>query len=396
MHMVFLLPRLPGLAAEVLLDDLLGNGLDARYAFDPKDLPEAARFGATGGRKVDPAELNQLREELLRLAESNGFPGARDRTALARFDAETGAMLVEQPILASGEALRDDVWAFIGVSLAPDIVNWRFGKSRERYLGGIRNTFQRLWMRARSLDRGANYPDRWRLLEELTEDALVQISERPSLGGEPMLATAIAETWVRAARHHGKTAMEPIMRRAALRLRIWNETRSLVDLPSNQLEVVLATAFDMPTEREKNVAAANKLLRDEMNAVGSPPGTDDNGAKRQQSEYPIGARVILSSAKSHAATLILNEAKKRRWLSPKSINALNVLRDGTRDLTSSERNAFNYLLGKLRSAAILPEEISQLSQDQDVASTVSSSTDRSSAKPRSSTRKRRRAILRAK
>ena len=394
MQMVLLLPRLPRLAAEILLDDLLGKGLDASYAFDPRNLPEAARFGATGGTTVDPAELVQLREELLRLAESKGFPRAGDRTAHARFDAEAGAMLAEKSILASGEALRDDVWAFIGVSLAPDIVHWRFGAARERYLGGIRNTFQRLWIRARSLDRGTHRPDRWQLLEELTEDALVQITERPSLGGEPLLATAIAETWVRAARHHGRKAMEPIMRRAALRLRIWNETRSLVDLPAEQLAAVLATAFDMPAEHARNATSADEQLSDESNGVDSVLAADASGAKRQQSKYPSGARDVRSSAKSRAATLIFNEAKRRRWLSPKSINALNVLRDGTRDLTSSEQNAFSYLLGKLRSAAILPEEISQLSQD--VASTVSSSTDRVSAKRRSSTRKRRRAILRAK
>ena len=393
--MVFLLPRLPGPAAEMLLDDLLGNGLGARYAFDPRNLPEAARYGATGGSKVDLAELDQLREELLRLAESKGFPRVRDRAALAGFDAETGAMLSEKPMLASGEALRDDVWAFIGVSLAPDIVHWRFGKARERYLGGIRNTFQRLWIRARSLDRGTNHPDRWRLLEELTEDALVQITERPSLGGEPKLATAIAESWVRAARHHGRNAMEPIMRRAALRLRIWNETRCLVDLPREQLEVVLATAFDMPVEREKTARTEEEqLANDETNVVTNLPGADRHGAKTQQPGNPVGARDEPIFAKSRAATLILDEARRRRWLSPKSASALNVLRDGKRDLTSSERNAFNYLLGRLRSASILPEEISKLSKA--VASSMTSSTDRPSAERRSSTRKRRRAILRAK
>ena len=392
--MVLLLPRLPGPAAEILLDELLAHGLRVGYVFDPNDLPAAVRFGATGGTTVGPAQLAQLRERLLRLAKSKGFPSARDRTALARFDAETSAMLVEQPIFTSGEALRDDVWAFFGVSLAPDIVHWRFGTARKRYLGGVRNTFQRLWMRGRALDRGTNHPERWQLLEELTEDALVQITERPSLGGDPLLATAIAEGWLHAALHHGKSAMEPIMRRAALRMRIWNETRSLADLPSEQLAVVLAGAFDMPAEQGESTTGARERLSVKPSGVTNPPSADGKGAKRQQSEYPIGARDVLSSAKSCAATLILNEAKKRRWLSPKSINALNVLRDGKRDLTSSERKSFNYLLGRLRSAAILPEEISQLSQA--IASTISSSTDQVSEERRSSTRRRRRAILRAK
>ncbi len=392
--MVLLLPRLPGPAAEILLDELLAHEFGVGYVFDSNDLPASVRFGATGGAMVNPRQLAQLRGRLLRLAKSKGFPNTRDRTSLARFDAEASAMLVEQPIFTSGEALRDDVWAFFGVSLAPDIVHWRFGTARKRYLGGVRNTFQRLWMRGRALDRGTDHPKRWQLLEELTEDALVQITERPSLGGDPLLATAIAEGWLRATHHHGKSAMEPIMRRAALRMRIWNETRSLADLPSEQLAVVIAAAFDIPAEQGESATGAIERLSVKPSGVTKQPSADGKGAKRQQSDYPIRTRDVLSSAKSRAATLILNEARNRRWLSPKSITALNVLRDGKRDLTSSERNAFNYLLGRLRSAAILPEEISQLSQA--VASTNSSSADQVSEERPSSTRKRRRAILRAK
>ena len=392
--MVLLLPRLPGPAAENLLDELLAHGLGVGYAFDPSNLPAAVRFGATGGTKVNPAQVAQLRARLLRRAKSNGFPSARDRTALSRFDAETSAMLAEQSmLLASGEALRDDVWAFFGVSLAPDIVHWRFGKERTRYLGGVRNTFQRLWMRGRALDRGTDHPERWRLLEELTEDALVQISERPSLGGDPLLATAIAEGWVRAALHHGRSAMEPIMRRAVLRMRIWNETRSLADLPSKQLAVVLAAAFEMPAERGESTTAAEERLSDEPSGAIYPLGTEGDDAKSEQSEYPVGARNVPLSAKSQAASRVLDEAKQRRWLSPKSLAALKVLQDGKRNLTSKERNALNYLLKRLRSAEIFPDEVSQLSLA--VASTTTSSMGRDSGERRSSTRKRRRAILRA-
>ena len=71
--MVLLLPRLPGPAAEILLDELLAPGLGVGYVFDPSDLPAAVRFGATGGTTVDPAQLAQLRERLLRLAKSKGF-----------------------------------------------------------------------------------------------------------------------------------------------------------------------------------------------------------------------------------------------------------------------------------------------------------------------------------
>ena len=233
--MVILLPRLATPAAEMLLVRHMADGFATWSGFDADALPEAVRFAATGGSQVRPNQLAALRDRIVRIARSNGLGDGSVRDTHAAFDAEVTASLAEDPLFRSGEALRDDVWTFVGTALAPDVVHWRFGTARERYLGGIRNAFQRLWMRGRALDRGAGHRERWELLGELTEDALVQITERPSLGGDSVVARAIAEAWLRASCRHGRTAMEPIMRRAALRVRIWNEIRSLADLPSEDL-----------------------------------------------------------------------------------------------------------------------------------------------------------------
>ena len=246
--MVILLPRLPGPAAEILLEDQMSDGFASWSGFDPSDLPAAVRFAATGGTQVTPTQLAALRDTIVEIAQSNGFGIEGADAQFASFDAQMAAALAVEPLFASGEALRDDVWTFVGVSLAPDIVYWRFSSARKRYFGGVRNTFQRLCMRGRALDRGAGHPKRWQLLEELSEDALVQITERPSLGGDPVLAKAIAEAWVRASHYHGRGAMEPIMRRAALLVRMWNETRSLADLPSKQLAAILDDSFGIPAE----------------------------------------------------------------------------------------------------------------------------------------------------
>src|SRR5690606_2919407 len=166
------------------------------------------------------------------------------RSSQARFDAALGKWLVQKHILKTGEVLRDDVWTFVGVVMAPDIVNWRFGRSRERYLGGVRNTFQRLWMRARALDRGEKAEDRWGLLDSLTEDALVQSTERPRIGADAVLSRELAEGWVRASERHGRGSMEEVMRLAVLRLRIRNEIRSLSFLPKGELELLIDHFFD--------------------------------------------------------------------------------------------------------------------------------------------------------
>ena len=356
--MVILLPRLPTPAAELLLAQHMANGFATWSGFDARALPEAVRFAATGGSQVRPDQLEALRERIVRIARPKGKEDASVRATQAAFDAKVAASLAEDPLFQSGEALRDDVWTFVGTSLVPDIVHWRFGTARERYLGGIRNAFQRLWMRGRALDRGAGHRERWELLEELTEDALVQITERPSLGGDSVLARAIAEAWVRASRRHGKTAMEPIMRRAALRVRIWNETRSLADLPSGVLAGVLDDAFDLPRESdEANPGTAGRRggSADAEGLRGSAGSESESQAAQSPAELPdVGDPVVL------AATRVRAEARKRGWISPKSSKALEAVVEGQRELVSSERNALDFLLKRMRSASVLHDDVSQL------------------------------------
>ena len=338
----------------------MAAGFATWSGFDAHALPEAVRFAATGGSRVRPDQLAALRDRIVRIGRSNGFGDDGVRDTQAAFDAEVAASLAEDPLFQSGEALRDDVWTFVGASLTPDVVHWRFGTARERYLGGIRNTFQRLWMRGCALDRGAGHGERWELLGELTEDALVQITERPSLGGDSVVARAIGEAWLRASRHHGRTAMEPIMRRAALRVRIWNEIRSLGDLSSADLAGVLDDAFDLPVEHEdagtnaagqRGVSAGVDGLQRSAGSRSDSQATDDSVERADN-----GDPVIL------AAKRVRVEAGERGWISPKSSKALEVVVERQRELTSSERNALDFLLNRMRSAAVLGDEVTRLAR----------------------------------
>lgn len=323
--MSHLLPRLPGPACDNIVSRFLENGPSGWAGFRPRDLPDQVRYAATGGTPVPAAALASLRESLVEIAQKHGFGREGGRQAHAGFDAETAALLAQSDLFCSGEALRDDVWSFVAAVLAPDIVYWRFGKSAERYGGGVRNTFQRLWMRGRALDRGAQHPERWRLLTELTEDALVQITERPSIGGDRVLALAVAEAWLRAARHHGKAAMEDIMRRAILRIRIRNEIRSLADLPPGDLASFLNGVFGMPEAFS-------------VEAEPAQPGMSLADAVRN----------------------VTQEASRRRLLSPRARSALENLAAGRAPLEQRERNALSYLLGRLSEAGVLEQEIADL------------------------------------
>lgn len=340
--MVILLPRLPGPAAEGLIERFLADGPNDWTGFNPDNLPAAVRFAATGGSRAGHRDLIKLRNAVLGTARANGFGTNKSDASHAGFDAELGALLGEMPLLSSGEALRDDFWTFVGVSLAPDVVHWRFGEARQRYLGGVRNTFQRMWLRARALDRGEQHHQRWQLLEELTEDALVQITERPSIGADSVLAGAVAEAWLRAGAYHGKSAMEPIMRRAVLRVRIWNEIRSLTDLPTETLARILDDAFDLP--------------RDD-------PHDSGGGDPRLQTEGFLSSNGADSSRRrARAARRILEEATRRRWISPKSMAGLVALGEDPYDLSRSERNALAYLLERMRAVTGLHEEMALLAR----------------------------------
>lgn len=364
--MVILLPRLSTPAAETLLAQGMADGFATWSGFDARALPEAVRFAATGGSRARPNQLTALRDRIVDIARSNGLGNASVRAAHATFDAEVATSLVEDSLFQSGEALRDDVWTFVGTSLAPDVVHWRFGAARERYVGGIRNAFQRLWMRGRALDRGIGNRRRWELLGELTEDALVQITERPSLGGDTVLARAIAEAWLRASRRHGRTAMEPIMRRAALRVRIWNETRSLADLPSEDLAGVLDDAFDLPHERKDTdtSTAGRRGGSAEAKARGlrtSAGRQTESQAMQSPAEFSVPGDAVIQAAERVRA-----EAGQRGWISPKSSMALKVCAEGQRELTSRERNALDFLLKRMRSASVLHDDVSKIARVADL------------------------------
>lgn len=231
-------------------------------------------------------------------------------------------------------------------------------------------------MRGRALDRGTEHPERWKLLTELTEDALVQITERPSIGGDRVLALAIAEAWLRAAHHHGKAAMEDIMRRAILRIRIRNEIRSLADLPPDDLSSFLDGIFEVP---DRSVPARG--------GTSGIPGSRDATPGRQSEDYEqvhaLGAGLSgTGPSLTDAAWKVRQEAERRGWLSPKSQSALEAVYGGTAPLHRGERNALDYLLGRLQDAGVLEDDISRLRAALSGSSTEALSPDPGPERPR--------------
>lgn len=241
---VILMPRLSEVAAEHILDEASDAGSGQEALPSTGELPDAIGFAPVGGSPVSPELLMTLRNDIVEVARKAGFPGKRSVPARSRFDFACAVLLAEHPLLQSGEALRNDVWTFLATGLLRQVTLWRYDIAPERWHGGVRNTFQRLWMRARVLDRGPGAENRWEVLETLTEDAFVSIVERPSIGGDRRLALAIGEGWLRASARYGRPAMEAIMRRAVIRIRLRNEIQALSIAEPAALAAIIDEAFD--------------------------------------------------------------------------------------------------------------------------------------------------------
>ena len=102
---------------------------------------------------------------------------------------------------------------------------------------------------------------------------------------------------------------------------------------------------------------------------------------------------VSNGSVSIAAMRVSVAARERGWISPKSEKALNLLQEGQLRLASSVRNALAYLLSRMRSGALLDNEVSLISRG--VALPRFPSDGQAAVDPPSSTRKRSRAIMRA-
>jgi len=189
MREVLLFPRLSLRAAREHLQRIKGRSAANLSTIATPDSADLV-YPATGGTRVRAEALQDIRERLLECASGLGFPDSRGGESM-KFDPEAAAILFQHLAICPGEASRDTVWSFMSICLLPDLTTWRFPDQNDRrFLGGVRNAFQRLWWRAAMLGED-HAPDRWALVR-LPEDALVGLMERPGISSNRTVARAIA------------------------------------------------------------------------------------------------------------------------------------------------------------------------------------------------------------
>lgn len=177
-------------------------------------------FTQTAGKRVDREQLSELREAVVDAASECGFPNHRRQKAIADFDLRCAQILYEMPQIPMVEAFRPEMWSFLSLVLLPDVAMWRYpGIPLERVSGGVRDVFRRLWQRAFQIAAVPGFPENWSLLDSLSEDAFVQILERPGLAADRRLSRLIAEVWVEMSEAVGAGSMEDLHRRAVRNMR---------------------------------------------------------------------------------------------------------------------------------------------------------------------------------
>jgi hypothetical protein len=205
---MLLFPLLPHRFAVQIAQDARGSPV-ASLAKVAANKHPATEYTPTGGHRITPEILDELRKALLQLAQSAGYPASPTQVQAAAFDAGATMLLMERIKIAPAEAAKGGLWEFISCVLLPDLVRWRFGGTQgvtsfDRFFSGRRNTFQRLWWRSYHLSSGHNptNADLHKILHALGEDELVQLMERPSIAGIQGLTYAISQGLLRASVQH--------------------------------------------------------------------------------------------------------------------------------------------------------------------------------------------------
>lgn len=208
-------------------------------------------WNPSGGIPISERERKEFAEKLRTIAKECGYPKLPNTVNQQRFDRSVCRALADSIILleAGADTRRSACWAGLSTLLVPDLAVWRHagdGKkiSADRLLGGQRNFLRRLWLRTQVLvlDVNAEEASKWALIDGLTEDAFVQILERPSIAGDKRLSTMIGMEWL--SLHARGVDMEPVMRLATRRIRALAQTRMLVALDDGELRSIVANAFD--------------------------------------------------------------------------------------------------------------------------------------------------------
>ncbi|QNE13805.1 hypothetical protein FYJ92_04565 [Pseudarthrobacter sp. NBSH8] len=185
-------PRMPLYEAAQTWEVLRGQSLgEIGSSLDLSTIQ--AQYYPLARQRASAEELLGLRGKIVGIAEEFGFPSAVSSKVLVEFDRSVGPEVHAQMTIMPADASSIDVWNFINTAVVPDVVLWRYGRfhtqskkwniSEDRLFDMTRTTIGRLWWRVHLLG-----PE---LARKLGEDEVVNLLEKPRIGGYPVLSRAM-------------------------------------------------------------------------------------------------------------------------------------------------------------------------------------------------------------
>lgn len=204
---MYLYPRLPGAVANRIAKDRCDNSIPELESMSSVS-DEHVIFTTVGGTRVPEQKLTEIKSGIEDIVIDLGYPDEPDRERSRKFDRRVAVFLHKKLDIHPGEAGRGGVWSFMNCILVPHLVRWRFpgidGTTNvERFINERRNVLGRLWWRGFTLKQDES-ENPYILLEELNEDELVQVMERPNFAGNKTLAICTSKRFLKIIKKYGR------------------------------------------------------------------------------------------------------------------------------------------------------------------------------------------------
>ncbi|SDP57970.1 hypothetical protein SAMN04487914_11827 [Arthrobacter sp. ok909] len=204
-----------------------------------------AQYYPLARQRAGSDELLGLRGKILGIAEEFGFPSVVSSKFLVEFDRTVGPEIHAQMTIMPADASSIDVWNFINTVVVPDVVLWRYGRfhtqsknwiiSEDRLFDMTRTTIGRLWWRVHLLG-----PE---LAGKLGEDEVVNLLERPRIGGYPLLSRAMGARLLAFASESNTGRRMELFRDATKRLLRKMTVQSVFVMTPVQIEEFVTSLF---------------------------------------------------------------------------------------------------------------------------------------------------------
>lgn len=204
-----------------------------------------AQYYPLARQRAGSEELLRLRAKVLGIAQEFGFPSVVSSKVLVEFDRSVGPEIHAQMTIMPADASSVDVWNFINTAVVPDVVLWRYGRfntegkkwiiSADRLFDITRTTIGRLWWRVHLLG-----PD---LARKLGEDEVVNLLEKPRIGGYPLLSRAMGERLLSFASESNTGRRMELFRDATKRLLRKMAVQSVFVMTPEQIDEFVTSLF---------------------------------------------------------------------------------------------------------------------------------------------------------